>query len=313
MNIYKKSLEQFQVNTKILNTLPAEWSKFVTDVKLVKDLNTINVDQIHSHMEQHERHANKVCLMHERNFNPLALVASHQMTQFPYQSHQHSHKNSQHQQQVSPYQSSQYGASLESQQYSVNQSSTPLSITYPSNNYAKKSETSPSIFGNQSFYIRLIVKVLRTVVEGTVRDQTVRMEPVRYTSYLPLHRYARMRIQQRLIWDLPCNTECREDHYISHMSIEVKKLTTGRLVNGLFCDGIDMVIKNLDLKPKDIIAEFYGPSWWKELSKESGSKILPCGDGSCWKAFKPIASLIPKGKLKSVNDTLTTELERYKE
>ncbi|GKA04849.1 hypothetical protein Tco_0683969 [Tanacetum coccineum] len=33
------------------------------------------------------------------------------------------------------------------------------------------------------------------------------------------------------------------------------------------------------------------PSRWKELSKESGSKILPCGDGSCWKAFKPVASL----------------------
>ncbi|GJZ26010.1 hypothetical protein Tco_0570263 [Tanacetum coccineum] len=60
----------------------------------------------------------------------------------------------------------------------------------------------------------------------------------------------------------------------------------------LSCDGIDMVIKNLDLEPKDIVAEFYGPSWWKELSKESGSKILPCGDGSCWKTFKPIASLI---------------------
>ncbi|GKA60523.1 hypothetical protein Tco_0759930 [Tanacetum coccineum] len=48
----------------------------------------------------------------------------------------------------------------------------------------------------------------------------------------------------------------------------------------------------------DIIVEFYGPSRWKKLSKESGSKILPCGDGSCWKAFKPIASLIAKGKLK---------------
>ncbi|GKC44199.1 hypothetical protein Tco_1061921 [Tanacetum coccineum] len=43
--------------------------------------------------------------------------------------------------------------------------------------------------------------------------------------------------------------------------------------------------------------EFYGPSQWKELSKELGSKILPCGDGSCWKAFKPIDSLIEKGKL----------------
>ncbi|GKF65263.1 hypothetical protein Tco_0191780, partial [Tanacetum coccineum] len=42
----------------------------------------------------------------------------------------------------------------------------------------------------------------------------------------------------------------------------------------------------------DVIAEFYGPSRWKELSKESGSKILPCGDGPCRLAFKPIASLI---------------------
>ncbi|GKE72973.1 hypothetical protein Tco_1535014 [Tanacetum coccineum] len=46
MNIYKMPLEQFQVNTKFLNTLPDEWSKFVTDVKLVKDLHTTNVDQL---------------------------------------------------------------------------------------------------------------------------------------------------------------------------------------------------------------------------------------------------------------------------
>ncbi|GJY87760.1 hypothetical protein Tco_0502388 [Tanacetum coccineum] len=96
MNIYKMPLEQFQVNTKFLNTLPAEWSKFVTDVKLVKDLHTNNVDQIHAHLEQHERHANEVRLMHECNSDPLALVASHQMTQSPYQSHQHSYQNSQH-------------------------------------------------------------------------------------------------------------------------------------------------------------------------------------------------------------------------
>ncbi|GJW12767.1 hypothetical protein Tco_1578594 [Tanacetum coccineum] len=73
MNIYKMPLEKFQVNTKFLNTLSAEWRKFVTDVKLVKDLHTTNVDQIHAHLEQHERHANKVRLMHERNSDPLAL------------------------------------------------------------------------------------------------------------------------------------------------------------------------------------------------------------------------------------------------
>nr|GEX94856.1 hypothetical protein [Tanacetum cinerariifolium] len=33
MNIYNMKLEQFQVNTKFLNTLPPEWSKFVIDVK----------------------------------------------------------------------------------------------------------------------------------------------------------------------------------------------------------------------------------------------------------------------------------------
>nr|GEU30988.1 retrovirus-related Pol polyprotein from transposon TNT 1-94 [Tanacetum cinerariifolium] len=34
MNIYNVNLEQFQVNAKFLNTLPPEWSKFVTYVKL---------------------------------------------------------------------------------------------------------------------------------------------------------------------------------------------------------------------------------------------------------------------------------------
>nr|GEV74551.1 hypothetical protein [Tanacetum cinerariifolium] len=34
--------------------------------------------------------------------------------------------------------------------------------------------------------------------------------------------------------------------------------------------------------PPDIITKFCGPSRWKELSKETSSKILPCGDESCW-------------------------------
>nr|GEX34506.1 hypothetical protein [Tanacetum cinerariifolium] len=47
------------VNTKFLNTLPPEWSKFVTDVKLVRDLHTTNVDQLHAYLGQHEYHANE--------------------------------------------------------------------------------------------------------------------------------------------------------------------------------------------------------------------------------------------------------------
>nr|GEW75159.1 hypothetical protein [Tanacetum cinerariifolium] len=66
MNIYNMKLEQFQMSTKFLNTLPPEWSKFVTDVKLVRDLHTINVDQLNAYLGQHEFHANEVRLMHER-------------------------------------------------------------------------------------------------------------------------------------------------------------------------------------------------------------------------------------------------------
>ncbi|GJV03320.1 retrovirus-related pol polyprotein from transposon TNT 1-94 [Tanacetum coccineum] len=127
MNIYNVKLEQFQVNTKFFNTLPPEWRKFVIDVKLVRDLHTTNIDQLH--------HANEVRLMHERNSDPLALVATHQMTQSPYQTHQNSYQNSQFQPQDSLYQSPQYGSPYKSQRYSNNQSSTPLSITYPSNDY----------------------------------------------------------------------------------------------------------------------------------------------------------------------------------
>ncbi|GKE15926.1 hypothetical protein Tco_1423503 [Tanacetum coccineum] len=59
INIYNMKLEQFQVNTKFLNTLPPEWSKFVTDVKLVRDLHTTNIDQLYAYLGQHKFHANE--------------------------------------------------------------------------------------------------------------------------------------------------------------------------------------------------------------------------------------------------------------
>nr|GFB88841.1 hypothetical protein [Tanacetum cinerariifolium] len=92
MNIYNMKLEQFQVNTKFLNTLPPEWSKFMTDVKLVRDLHIKNVDQPHAYLGQHEYHANEVCLMHERTSDPLALVSNLQMNKSPYQPHQQSYQ-----------------------------------------------------------------------------------------------------------------------------------------------------------------------------------------------------------------------------
>ncbi|GKF48248.1 hypothetical protein Tco_0141499 [Tanacetum coccineum] len=91
-----------QVNTKFLNSLSPEWSKFFTDVKLVKDLHTTNFDQLHAYLEQHKLHANEVRLMRERNQDPLALVANHQMTPSHYNTYQSLYNNPQFQQQFSP-------------------------------------------------------------------------------------------------------------------------------------------------------------------------------------------------------------------
>ncbi|GJX88049.1 hypothetical protein Tco_0340063 [Tanacetum coccineum] len=135
MNIYKMKLEQFQVNTKFLNSLPPEWSKFVTDVKLVKDLHTTNFDQLHAYLEQHELHANEVRIMRERNQDPLALVANHQMTPSHFNAYQYPYNNPQFQQQFSPSQSPHYGSIPPTQHYSTTYPSTPLAISYPSTPY----------------------------------------------------------------------------------------------------------------------------------------------------------------------------------
>ncbi|GKE21253.1 hypothetical protein Tco_1432765 [Tanacetum coccineum] len=80
-----------QVNTKFLNSLPPEWSKFVTGVKLVKDLHTTNFDQLHEYLKQHELHANEVRLLREHNEDPLAFVANQQMTPHHFNTYQSSY------------------------------------------------------------------------------------------------------------------------------------------------------------------------------------------------------------------------------
>ncbi|GJS35246.1 hypothetical protein Tco_0533628 [Tanacetum coccineum] len=98
-HIKGESLHQYYLR---FTYLPPEWSKFVTDVKLVKDLHTTNFDQLYAYLEQHELHANEVRLMREHNQDPLALVANHQMTPPHFNTYQPSYNNPQFQQQFSP-------------------------------------------------------------------------------------------------------------------------------------------------------------------------------------------------------------------
>ncbi|GJW47714.1 integrase, catalytic region, zinc finger, CCHC-type containing protein [Tanacetum coccineum] len=125
------------IKGETLYNLPPEWSKFMTDVKLVKDLHTTNFDQLHANLKQHELHANEVRLLRERNQDPLAFVANQQMTPPHFNTYQSSYNNPQLQQQFPP---SQYGSIHPNQHYSstypsqpqFNHSSVPPSYPYQS-------------------------------------------------------------------------------------------------------------------------------------------------------------------------------------
>ncbi|GKD78831.1 hypothetical protein Tco_1341452 [Tanacetum coccineum] len=127
-----------QVNTKFLNILPLEWSKFVTDVKLVKDLHTSNFDQLHAYLEQHELHANEVRIMRECNQDPLAFVANQQMTPPHFNTYQSPYNNPQLQQQFS---SSQQFSPL---QHTSTQPNQHYSSHYPSQTQFNHSPIPPS-------------------------------------------------------------------------------------------------------------------------------------------------------------------------
>ncbi|GKA81183.1 retrovirus-related pol polyprotein from transposon TNT 1-94 [Tanacetum coccineum] len=320
MNIYMMPLEQFQVNTKFLNTLPAEWSKFVTDVKLVKDLHTTNVDQIHAHLEQHELHANEVRLMHERSSNPLALVAYHQMTQSPYQSHQHSYQNSQHQQFVSLYQSPQYGSPYLSQQYLTHQSSTPFLITYPSNEYQ------PSIHHNKGDdpidAINHMMSFLTTVVTSRYPTTNNRLRNLSNPR------------QQATINDGRVTIQPVQGRQISYAVGTTRTFIPGasgnnsgkqRIVTCYNCKGEGHMSKQCT-KPR----RKRDDSWFKDkvllIQAQASADDLDAYDSDCDELNTAKVALMVNLshygsdalaeinlENKCVNDTSTVELERYKE
>ncbi|GJT64548.1 hypothetical protein Tco_1016028 [Tanacetum coccineum] len=63
--------------------------KFVTDVKLYKSLYTTNYDQLYGYLSQHERHANEVRITCEIYSDPPILVANSPILYNPSQSPQH--------------------------------------------------------------------------------------------------------------------------------------------------------------------------------------------------------------------------------
>ncbi|GKB35920.1 hypothetical protein Tco_0880862, partial [Tanacetum coccineum] len=65
-----------QVNTKFLNALPPEWSKFVTDVKLAKSLYTTNYDQLYAYLTPiHHQHHHTLINPQQQSVSPQPFIS----------------------------------------------------------------------------------------------------------------------------------------------------------------------------------------------------------------------------------------------
>ncbi|GJS68944.1 hypothetical protein Tco_0683509 [Tanacetum coccineum] len=76
MNTIGMTMQKLQVNTKFVNNLQHERSKFVTDVKLAKNMLESSFDQLYAYLRQHEAYANEIRVMREWFSDPLALVVT---------------------------------------------------------------------------------------------------------------------------------------------------------------------------------------------------------------------------------------------
>ncbi|GJS74875.1 hypothetical protein Tco_0724756, partial [Tanacetum coccineum] len=72
MRNIKITMPRMQLNSKFVNNMLPEWSRFITKVKLNRGLKESNFYQLYAYLKQHEVHAN----------DPLALVSNASVQQY---------------------------------------------------------------------------------------------------------------------------------------------------------------------------------------------------------------------------------------
>ncbi|GKD44686.1 hypothetical protein Tco_1269331 [Tanacetum coccineum] len=87
MRNIKMTMSRMKLNSKFVNNMLPEWSRFIGEVKLNRGLKESNYDQLYAYLKQHEVHANENRIMMERlcqlNNDPLALVSDASVQQYP--------------------------------------------------------------------------------------------------------------------------------------------------------------------------------------------------------------------------------------
>nr|GEW76244.1 retrovirus-related Pol polyprotein from transposon TNT 1-94 [Tanacetum cinerariifolium] len=76
----KMTMSRKQLNSKFVNNMLPEWGRFMTPVKLNRELRDSNYDQLYAYLKQHETHANENKMMLDQftqhTVDPLALMSN---------------------------------------------------------------------------------------------------------------------------------------------------------------------------------------------------------------------------------------------
>ncbi|GJS39818.1 retrovirus-related pol polyprotein from transposon TNT 1-94 [Tanacetum coccineum] len=263
--------------------------------------------------------------------------------------------------QVSLYQSPQYGSPFQSQQYSINQSSTPLSITYPSNDYQSSSvhhnvyspsssipqlEYAPLVNQKPEFpqpdsgLIVLVFKQYDDPIDAinhmmsflsvvvTSRYPTTNNQLRNFRTYTPAGSGSNYGKQMTVI----CYN-CKGEGHMSKQCAKPKRkqddswfkdkvLLLQAQANDAYdfdCDELNSVkvalMANLSHYGSDALAEYVKESQQADVQNSNSSAQQ---DALILSVIEQLKTQVINGTKinldnKSVNDTLTAELERYKE
>ncbi|GJZ53851.1 hypothetical protein Tco_0608736 [Tanacetum coccineum] len=76
MNMIPMSMTPMQINTKFVNHLQPEWSRFVTTAKQARILHSVTFDQLYAFLKHNERDAKEVREMRQQFSEPLTWLAN---------------------------------------------------------------------------------------------------------------------------------------------------------------------------------------------------------------------------------------------
>ncbi|GJZ88743.1 retrovirus-related pol polyprotein from transposon TNT 1-94 [Tanacetum coccineum] len=76
MKMIPMSMSNMQINTKFMNHLQPEWSRFVTTAKQARNIHSVNFDKLYAFLKHNEKYVKEVREMRQRFPEPLALLAN---------------------------------------------------------------------------------------------------------------------------------------------------------------------------------------------------------------------------------------------